>query len=371
MEQKIKVLHLVESFAGGVFFVIQQICNNIDLNKFEVSIAYSYRPETPDNLEDYFDPRIHLIPLEMVRHISLYRDLKSGIEIYKLLKQIKPDVLHLASSKAGVLGRVFALPTKINRIFYSPHGYSFLMENTLPAKRKIYYGTEKLASLLPGKIIACSETEAQYTRKLAGTQKTVLINNGIDLDEIDRINRANSSSTESDTVQKIHIITVGRVEPQKGPETFIHVAQNLKKKHGDNIHFTWVGDGVLRSKLQNHCPDVEITGWLERTEVIRKVSAADIYIQTSKWEGLPLTILEAMALSKPVVATNIIGNKDAVSHGFTGYLCNHESAFITELDKLILSAELRKKLGRAGRKRAEENFSLQEMIKKITDCYTT
>lgn len=139
MAEKKKILYIVEAMGGGVFTYIVDLANEL-VDTYDMYIAYAVRKQTPSNYKDYFDKRIHMIEVKnFARAINATKDIAAFFEIRKIAKEIKPDIIHLHSSKAGALGR-FAFSGKRVPLFYTPHGYSFLMQNSSEAKRKIYKG---------------------------------------------------------------------------------------------------------------------------------------------------------------------------------------------------------------------------------------
>lgn len=125
MAEKKKILYIVEAMGGGVFTYIVDLANEL-VNSYDMYIAYAVRKQTPQNYKDYFDKRIHLIEVKNFgRVIDPAKDIAAFFEVKKIAAKIKPDVIHLHSSKAGAIGRV-AFNGKIP-MFYTPHGYSFLM----------------------------------------------------------------------------------------------------------------------------------------------------------------------------------------------------------------------------------------------------
>ena len=136
MAEKKKILYIVEAMGGGVFTYIVDLANEL-VNKYDMYIAYAVRKQTPKNYKDYFDKRIHLIEVKNFRRaIDPMKDIAAFFEVKKIAAEIKPDIIHLHSSKAGAIGRM-AFNGKIP-MFYTPHGYSFLMENYKPMKRRMF-----------------------------------------------------------------------------------------------------------------------------------------------------------------------------------------------------------------------------------------
>ena len=175
MAEKKKILYIVEAMGGGVFTYIVDLANEL-VNSYDMYIAYAVRKQTPQNYKDYFDKRIHLIEVKNFgRAIDPAKDIAAFFEVKKMAAEIKPDVIHLHSSKAGVIGRV-AFNGEIP-MFYTPHGYSFLMENYKPMKRRMFKLIESVCAKRNCMTISCSVGEHQESLKL--TKHATYVNNGI------------------------------------------------------------------------------------------------------------------------------------------------------------------------------------------------
>ena len=227
----------------------------------------------------------------MTRSIGL-SDLKAFFEIKKIIKSENPDIVHCHSSKAGLLTRL-AINTKKIKTFYTPHGYSFLMEDSSKLKRLIYKSIEKIGTLNHSVIVACSKGEYEESLKL--TKRATYVSNGVNLEKLkkyipEKIKQINTKS--------LTFVTTGRVSYQKNPELFNEIAKNFPK-----IKFIWVGTGDLENKLTSK--NIEITGWKNRDELMEILNKSDIFILPSLWEGLPISLLEAMALKKPCIVSNV------------------------------------------------------------------
>lgn len=313
MARKKKILYIVEAMGGGVFTYIVDLANEL-VNKYDIYIAYAVRKKTPRNFAEYFDKRIHLIKVKnFERSINPFKDIKAFLEIKKIKKIVNPDIVHLHSSKAGVLGRIAFRKDDIS-LYYTPHGYSFLMENTGKIKRFIYRTIEKICAVKNCTTISCSEGEHKETIKL--TSKATFVDNGINVPELKKI--------IDEVIPKEHTLTVftlGRICYQKNPELFNKIAEALP-----DVQFIWIGDGELREVLKSK--NIKITGWVERKIAIENAVNADIFLLTSLWEGLPISLLEAMYMKKLCVVSDVIGNRDVISNGRNGYVCNKEEEFV-------------------------------------------
>ena len=316
---KKKILYFVEAFGGGVFTYLANLSNAL-CDDFDVYIAYGIRKQTPQNFKDYFDKRIHLIQVKNYqREISASKDLAALKEMKKIAKKVQPDVIHLNSSKAGILGRWLFRNSKIP-IFYTPHGYSFLMTNISKKKKLFYKGLEKIFAFKNIETIACSKGEYEITKGL--TSNATYVDNGINLKEFDGIKMDHQIN-----FNHLKIAILGRISLQKNPTMFNQIAEVFP-----NIDFIWIGDGELRDKLI--APNIKITGWVDNKTALSYLADTDIFLLTSLWEGLPMALLEAMYMKKICVVSNVVGNRDVIHNRRNGYVCDSVFDYIEIIKKL-------------------------------------
>lgn len=314
--KRIKVLFIVEAMGGGIFTYVVNLTNQL-ADKFELYVAYGLRDQTPVDYKDYFDPRIHLIRVEnFTRSVSIKKDMLAFAEIRRIAKGIQPDIIHLHSSKAGALGR-WAFDGRRVPLFYTPHGYSFLMNDHSAVHKAVYYTIEKLSSMRRCTTISCGPGEDQQTRKM--TSRAKYVRNGIHTKEIDALLDGAEPAAHPFTV-----FTLGRICPQKNPALFNEIA--LK---APDVHFLWIGKGELRHELT--APNITVTGWMPRREALNKAMQADAFILTSRWEGLPISLLEAMYMRKLCIVSDIPGNNDVIRNGENGFLCRTADEFVQAL----------------------------------------
>lgn len=314
-----KVLFVVEAFGGGVFTYIADLANELS-KEYNVYIAYSLRNETPVDFENYFNSKINLIRVEnFTREINLKKDTKAILELKKIVKNIEPDIIHLHSSKAGVLGRV-AFLGKQTPIFYTPHGYSFFMPNISPKKRFIYKKIEKLCSLSRCVTIACSKSEYETSLKI--NSKAEYVNNGINIRNLNKLVTGTTKSVEGN----LRIATLGRIAYQKNPKLFNKIARSFP-----NNEFVWIGDGDMKNVLTSK--NIHVTGWLDRKTAIKMMEDSDVFLLTSRYEGLPMSLLEAMYMKKICVVSSVVGNRDVIN-GKNGFLCENLDDYISVIDQV-------------------------------------
>lgn len=356
---KTKVVHIVEALGGGVYTYFKNLSHFFGseevAKEIETTIIYSSKRKEiiPENIKKEFSKNVNLIEIDMVRELSPITDFRSVLELRKLLKKLNPEIIHLHSSKAGVLGR-FAnslLFSDKKKVFYTPHGYSFLRQDISASKRRLFKLIEKYSQrFFGGTTIACGDTEYEIAKSFG---KSVLVRNGIDFPKV----AAKYHSYNNDVLT---FGIVGRITMQKNPVLFNEIALRFPQ-----YNFIWIGDGELYQALT--APNIRITGWFYTSEEVYEwVNKIDVFLQTSLWEGLPLAVLEAMALRKPVVAKRVIGNKDIVHNGENGFLFDN----INELDNIFeIMQQSHQEMGKTSYLTCQKDFDMNENFKALVSLF--
>lgn len=358
-KQNKKILYIVESFGSGVFSFLVDLINNIDTD-YEVVIVYGVREETLPNFKQYFKENVEFIKVEnFTRNINPFKDIKALIEIKKIVKKEKPDIVHLHSSKAGILGRLAVNGNKI-KMFYNPHGFSFLKMDDSKFKRMIYWWIEKITAMFNRKctIVGCSNGEYEEALKL--NKNSVCINNGINIDKIKK--ETVSLMKKKVDYENLKICTVGRISYQKNPDMFNQVAERFP-----NIAFTWIGDGDKKYFLKS--PNIKISGWKSRQDVLRILNENDIFILPSLWEGLPISLLEAMYLKKICIVSNVIGNRDVIIDGNNGFISNSCKEYCGKIEYIKNNPSIIGKIIKKAFDDVNEKFCTDRMCSEYKKIY--
>ena len=308
------------------------------------------------------------------RSINLWRDLLAIIEICRCIKKNKITIVHTHSSKAGILGRLAAKLSGAKVILHTVHGWPF--HDYQPGIiRKLFLGLERFAAKFTDKIIVVSgyDKEKGIANRVTAKDGYVLIHYGIvyadftgDLRDV----RKELEISPDDLV----VTNISCFKPQKSPLDFIRLAALIAPLFSQ-IKFLLVGDGVLRVKVErlikklNLEKQVVLTGW--RRDIPEILAASDVLVLNSRWEGLPVVVLEALSSGCPVVATATGGVAEVVLEGRTGFLIKPGDIFRMQerLSVLLKSADLRKEMGENGRESLGSNFSLEEMVRNHQDLY--
>ncbi len=301
---------------------------------------------------------------ELVREISPIKDLICTIKMRILIKKINPDIIGLHSSKAGIIGRLAALGMQVPVVF-TAHGWSFA-DGISEKKRYIYMNIERFFSQFTSRIITVSEQDKQLALscRVANVNQQIVIHNGVH-----DIQLAKKINVDSNLVK---IISVARLSPQKDHATLLNA---LAQCGCDNWELTLVGDGPDMDKIKKQVSLLEMEDKVFFVGEVRNVasllSKSDIFVLSSNWEGFPMSILEAMRASLPVVVSDVGGCSESVLDGVNGFLVSHKNkdALSEKLNLLIRSKKLRVEMGEAGRYIYLNNFTFDKMYEKTYSLY--
>lgn len=305
--------------------------------------------------------RVHVLP-DLVQPLRPHRDVKALLSAYRLIRRTQPDLIHCHTSKAGIIGRAAARMAHVPAVF-TAHTWSFA-EGTSPLWKLVGTPSEWLAARWSESIIAVSESNRSLAlrRRIAPSSKIVTVHNGV----LDTLHRARPGTNGVP-----RIVMIARFAGQKNQAQLIQAAAGLQHP----FHLTFVGDGPTRSACETLSRSLGLQDCVEfagiRTDTDRILSESSIFVLATNWEGFPITILEAMRAGLPVVATDVDGVREAVVNGKTGRLFpkGDTSSLCSILQALVTDPATRIRLGQAGRKRYEAEFTRSAMLRKILEVY--
>lgn len=363
---RLKVFQVIECGGpGGSGLQVASLCNALDPARFDVALVYNVRPGAA--AEDYRAlargaARAFHVP-ELTREISPGADFAAFRRLLELFKQERPDVVHAHCSKAGLLARLAAWLADVPRIYYSPRGYGFLMQDRGALSRAFYKGLERSVSWI-GEIVAVSESEARSARALTG--KLVHVAPDPYWAELPP---PPAASERRETI----VGACGRLTFARNPEAFVRLAQRLTDSR-NGLRCVWIGDGELGETVREMIRDMnlatrlEVTGWLEPAAARERIGGLDVLVHFSRWEGLPNAVIEAMAAGVPVVASDVPGNRDAI--GDTGAFAADEVQLLERTLELVDDSERRRGLGTHARARVEREFSRARTLERLERLYS-
>jgi glycosyltransferase involved in cell wall biosynthesis len=304
------------------------------------------------------------VPLRHVRRpIHPLRDLAGLFELRRLMRRERPQIVHASSSKAGVLGRLAASSTRVPIRFFTVHGWAFSAYSGLSSR--LYRFADRLMASLTTITICVSEKELAEGLK-AGTcssERSVVIHNAVD------VTAARRSVHDRPTPR---MVAVGRM---KAPKDFMTLVRAVAVLGDEELETLVVGDGPDRDDVEAEIrrlgleQRVVLAG--ERDDVPVLLAESDVFVLSSRSEGLPVSVLEAMAAGLPVVASDVGGLKELVVDGETGLLvpAGDEAALAAALRPLLQNRDLRRRFGAAGRARAEGRFDLASFRRAHLELY--
>jgi glycosyltransferase involved in cell wall biosynthesis len=306
--------------------------------------------------------QVHIIA-NLARNINLCQDLLSINKCTLLINKIKPDIIHAHSSKAGVVARIAGWTCNVPVVF-TAHGWGF-SPGTPKARRLVALIAEKILSIITDKIICVSESDRQLSLNFGVSNKNILvtIHNGINNIPVTIANPAQ---------QPPRLIMVARFNEQKDQTTLLKAIAQLANH---SIHIDLVGSGSSLEACKELAQSLGIADQVsflgDRTDVPSFLAQSQIFILSTHYEGLPISILEAMRAGLPIIATSVNGIPEEVVHGKTGLLVPRQDvqALADALDTLIQSPETRQRMGEAGRQKFLQEFTVERMINETKTIY--
>lgn len=319
------IIHISQS-AGGVAEYLYMLLKNMDEKKYDNILILS---EDYKNQIDRFESlatKIYFVSMQ--RDISVKKDLSAVLQVRKILKKEKSDIVYMHSSKAGAIGRIALLLDFKRKKVYNAHGWYFNAEIG-KKKRKIIAIIERILAIKTDMIINISknEYESAIKNKIINPKKMCILENGIDFTKFVDLQNARNEIRKKYNIKENETLigVVGRISDQKDPMTSIN-AFYLLNKHKPNTKFMFIGSGELEEDVLKYAREKEIedkiiiTGWVNKAE--RYIPALDVAILPSKWEGFGLALIEYMLCDKPIVASNVGGISNIIQDGENGYLIN-------------------------------------------------
>ncbi|MBI3927724.1 MAG: glycosyltransferase [Armatimonadetes bacterium] len=286
--------------------------------------------------------------------------------VIRHLKRRGVDLLHCHLPLAAVVGRIAARAAGIPSV-YTEHN---LMKRYHPVTRWLNLLTWRMQDLV---IAVSSEVAAEIRRYVSGGPPVEVVPNGVCLRSFSpdpqRGRELRSALGIPPDAPVIGTVAVFRV--QKQLDLWLEAARRIRERFS-NAHFILVGDGVMREEIGRVCRRLELTGCTHfpglQEDVRPYYDCFDVFLMTSKFEGLPVALLEAMAMKKAVVASPVGGTPEVIEDGSSGVLVSPEGA-ADSVCRLLSDAQQSMRLGENARAVVERSFSLQAMVSKSESLY--
>jgi len=323
------------------------------------------------------DVPTHLVP-SLRRAIDPRRDATSYFALKRILREFRPDVVHTHSAKAGFLGRLAAASLGVRAVIHTVHGAPFHPHQNAGSRALFrwceWYAARHCHALIS---VADAMTDLMVKAGVAPREKFTTIYSGMDVEPFLHADEHRQSIRAHLGYEPQHVVIgkIARLFHLKGHEDVIQAAVEVVKVN-PNVQYLFIGDGILRDKLQMQIDAAGMTqhfhfaGLVPPSEIPEYVGAMDILVHASLREGLARALPQALIAGKPVVSYDIDGAREVAITGETGFLVPPRwRELVGPLIRLAADSELRTRLGCTGRSRFTQQFGHEFMTKRIRELY--
>lgn len=370
MKESLKITHIITAYQSVVTILDSKLRLLDRFEDLDVTVISS-----PSKVDDSRNPAVKHISVEIDRSIKPLADIKSVWQLYKVLKREKYDIVHSHTAKAGFITAIAAKLAKVPLICHTYHGLPFY-----EGQNKLRYFLYKLLEK-----IACSFRDYVFTQNMrdlprcvsliGSREKALFEGNGVDVESIKISAQENLSIADKEYPgQGLRLLILSRLELVKRVDDLFKVVQKLKKLDIE-VSCVVAGMGPLEEKLRrqlvkmglDNC--INMVGFSDRPHGL--IAASDIVVLCSEKEGIPRVVMEAMALKKPVVATDVLGTQELVVNGQTGFLVplGDTDAMAEKIKLLAEDSSLREKMGNYGLKKVADEFNDIKVAKSLHRFY--
>lgn len=354
-----KILHIITNTElGGAQKVCIDLCRSAVADGDEVAVTSM----SEGFLWSQLPPEVKQYQLKnMVKPIKPKYDIKVLRELRKVRKDFKPDIIQLHSSKAGVLGRIIGLGSS-SKVVYTVHGF-----DSIRLMHRVFIPLERVLQYCCKGIVGVSDYDKNNLLSEKITHNVVTIYNGISETSI---KKENAFPVEISGIKdKKIILTIARIAPPKNLKLFLETASKFTN---ENYLFIWIGGSPEYTiedikKMYDVPSNVILLG--DVSEASRYINLCDLFVLFSDFEGLPMTIIEAMSQKKAIVASDVGGIHELVDNSNGALINNSIDDSESAIRKIMADDELRNKLGLKSYEKFQEKFTLEKMWKSYKDLY--
>jgi len=355
-----RVLHVIARLnVGGTARYITRLAEELPKHKIETFVATGFVQGSEE--EDPSAKKLKVIRIPSLgRQFNPIKDHFAFKQLLKVVKEVKPDILHTHTFKAGYIGRIRA--KEINKaagkqvkFVHTFHGHLFDDPEFSGLKSSIITSLERRFASRTHAIITVGAQVGKelLERDIGKPRQFTNIPPGVDALKLPKAKPRT----------KVTIGWIARVTGVKNPMRALEIAKLFP-----DTHFLIAGGGDLLEQVKAQAPkNTKVLGWMDAAKLF---AASDIILSTSENEGMPIALIEAQLASKPVVATNVGGVSEVVLNNKTGFVTNKNTQELAKaLEKLINSKALRTAQGKAAKAHATKAFSVEKMISAHVSLY--
>lgn len=378
--EKTKVLYFITRMdQGGAQASVLMTVKNLNKQQFEPFLATGKGGRLDGKIKADKEHVFFISALRHDIHIKyFFHDIIAFLQIGRILRKVKPDIIHTNAPKAGVLGRIAArIFWRKAKVVHTFHGLGFAKEQG-EKQFKFFVAVEKFCAKLTDVLVFVSRKNADEAKALGIVKnvRTELIRAGINFNPIlplkfDPV--AKKASLKIPANAKV-VLALSNFKPLKNPVHFVLAAYKVLSQM-KNVYFIFTGEGPLKKTAENLAQNLSIEkqvlfpGW--RNDPLELLAISDVFASVSLREGLPMSLLEAMAMRVPAVCYNVDGISEIITNNKTGFLVptNDINMFAEKLKVLLRHGALRARFENAIDHRDFSEFSISTMVKKQERLY--
>ena len=316
---------------------------------------------------------------EMQRAVLPLRDWATYRHLVRLFREIRPDVVHTHSSKAGIIARWAAHKAGVPAVIHTIHGLAFTASSSA-AVNSFYRWAEKITAPISTRIVCVADAmrEQSLASRIGKPQQYVTVYSGMETQAFvaPPVEREAIRASLGIGAEDVIVGTVARLFELKGHDDLLEMAPELGREF-PKLRFLWVGDGILRPRFEEQIRKMGLqdrfvlTGLVHPSRIPELVNAMDLLVHPSRREGLARAIVQGSAAGKPVIAYDIDGNREALVPDKTGFLIKPFDTLQlrSALSVLLSDASVRAQMGLAGREFVVERFSTRRMVESLDRLY--
>jgi len=373
MTEPQRVMLVIQPTVTGAALHVAQLAKWLNKDEFDVTVVSPGESWLADKVRS---DGVRHIALNLQREIRPVRDLLAAASFLRLIRREKPRVLHLHSAKAGFIGRVMRPIHRVPVVLYTTHGFAF--KRVKRWRRALYLQLERMAAAFGDRMICVSASEKQSALeyRIASDEAITVVPNGVELPQ-EPVRSTGMLRRHLDVDERCKILAMpARLQRPKLPEDLVHAASQLARDIDRNsFRLVFIGDGPLENATRLMVRELglrDVVAFLGyRSDMELLMADIDVVILASQTEGMPYTLLEAMAAGKPVVGTNVPGIVDLIRHGENGYLysAGDGAEMASYLSRLLGDKALRDRLGARGRADITLHYQSTTMARATEKVY--
>lgn len=375
-KRKIKILYLItKSNFGGAQRYVFDLATNLDPEKFDIAVALGGEGELKNKLESA-GIRVISIP-SLQRDLSLKKEFRSFLDIYQIVKQERPRVLHINSSKAGGIGAFIGRLCGVPNIIFTSHAWAFNEDRPSWQKPVLKFFHWLTVFLSHRTITVSNAVKGQMNWPLVQHKMFTVYNGLPEIDFLDKAKARTALAKRAPSVAEhasdIWTGSIGELHPVKRHDVMIEAVANLVAT-GHQIRHLVIGDGELKEQLTKLIAEKKLT---EHVFLLGRIDNAasylkafDIYVQPSRSEALAYTVVEAAQAKLPIVASRVGGIPEIITHLESGLLVDKENVpeLQAALETLLKEANLATTYATAAKERGTL-FSMSKMVSETCAVY--